>query len=152
MYLLDFKISHLPLLAAWLEQPDIRATFGDPAEWLEEVAANLGPGSWVHHFLVCAPEPVGFCQFYDTRQAPQGPWSAEPPGTAGIDFMFGTAAFRRQGRGPELLRLLLEKIRQTGAFEWVIADPDPTNRASVRVLEKCGFVRQPSGLYRLRLE
>ncbi|MCC8036225.1 MAG: GNAT family N-acetyltransferase [Rikenellaceae bacterium] len=40
-----------------------------------------------------------------------------------------------------------KKLRWERLCKYMVADPDPANKAAVRVLEKNGFIKQPSGLY-----
>ncbi|MCB0637158.1 MAG: GNAT family N-acetyltransferase [Lewinella sp.] len=154
---IDLKLpplsSHeLPLLQQWLSQPDLLPIFGEPTEWLTEISDNLVAASWVRYFLpTLSGRPIGFCQYYETDQAPPGIWSAEPVGTVGIDYFIAHAADRGKGLGTILLTRLLTVIRDQEKYQAVIADPEPDNLSSLRLLVKLGFRRQPCGLYRLLL-
>jgi len=132
----------------WLEQSHVRAAFGEPREWLDEIEAHLA-SDWIAHFIAeMDGEPLGFAQHYDTRSAPLGAWSSQPVRTRGIDFFLGDIARLGVGLGAELLAEFADFVeRSTDALRLVV-DPDQWNTASIRCAERCGFARDPrSGLW-----
>ena len=87
------------LLESWLIQPHVSRWFGNSAEWLTEIAANI-KAQWILYFRVdVSGNPSGFAQYYHTELAPAGPWSSEPIGTLGIDFLLGHPEDLRKGLG-----------------------------------------------------
>ena len=141
-----YRPEDLPLLQAWLPLPHVQRYFGDPADWLAEIGREGAGSAWIHYFIAEVGDPVGFAQYYDTQQAPPGIWSGQPPGTVGIDFFL--AEGEGQGWGTQLIARLVTEIQRSGRYRYILADPDPANRASCRVLEKNGFVPSGPGLYR----
>jgi aminoglycoside 6'-N-acetyltransferase len=133
----------LALLEAWLAAPHVSRWFGDSAEWLAEIRANLdGPldAPWVHYWRVdLADEPAGFAQCYRTDRAPPGAWSGEPAGTLGLDFLLGRAGDLGQGLGSRLVRALVAHVEARHGARRLIADPEPGNGASIGALAAAGF-------------
>lgn len=131
--------SDLPLLRAWLVQPYVAQWFGDPDEWMGEIAANLD-ADWVWYFRAdLAGVPTGFVQCYDTSRAPPGEWSTQPPGTVGVDYVVGRPEVLGQGYGTQLLQEFVAYVTAQWRPRRIIADPDPDNGPSVRVAQRCGF-------------
>ncbi len=58
---------------------------------------------------------------------------------AWIGYVLGTAAWR-QGFATEALRWLIDELRSGHGVTLLRASVDPRNHASLRVLERCGFV------------
>ncbi len=130
----------LPLIRAWLVQPYVAQWLGDPDEWLEEITTNLHV-DWVWHFRAdLAGIPTGFVQCYDTRKAPHGAWSTQPPGTLGVDYFLGRSEVLGQGHGTQLLREFVAYVTAQWHPRRLIADPDPHNGRSVRAAQTCGFL------------
>jgi aminoglycoside 6'-N-acetyltransferase len=134
------SVADLPLLRSWLLQPHVSAWFGEPAEWLAEIAANLH-ADWVGYFRADLDgRPAGFAQCYDTSRAPPGEWSSQPPGTLGLDFLLGRPELLGQGHGTRLLREFIAHVIALRHPRRLITDPDPRNERSVRVAQACGFL------------
>jgi RimJ/RimL family protein N-acetyltransferase len=145
------RAADLPLLEAWLRAPHVVRWFGDPTEWLGEIAVNLDE-AWVSYYRVeLDGVSVGFAQSYRTDLAPKGPWSAEPAGTLGIDFLLGRPEDLGRGLGTRLVRDLarhLERRVDAGTHVRLIADPHPENAASIRSLAANAFrLDERTGLY-----
>lgn len=134
----------LPRMREWLERPHVRAAFGEPREWLDEIAANF-ESDWIEHFVAeLEGAPAGFAQHYDTQRAPPGEWSSQPPGTRGLDFFLGEPRLLGRGIGIVLLAQFADFVEHTTGARRLIVDPDPTNTASLRCAERCGFALDAS--------
>lgn len=138
----------LPRLEGWLQAPHVRCWFGDPAEWLGEIRANLGAGWIAYARADLDGRPAGFAQAYLVERAPPGPWSTQPPGTRGIDFLLGDVRDLGRGLGSALVMQWLAWCEaQLGARRFV-SDPDLDNEPSRRALRAAGFVEDlDSGLF-----
>ena len=139
-----------PLMEKWLKKEHVRRWLGQPENWLSEIReANGDPSAWVRHYVAqLGSEPIGFAQAYEcARTEPGLPWQDEPPGTYGIDYFIGELKYMGLGLGNELVKLICGQLPENA---WhVIADPDPDNTRSIRVLKKSGFVLDPdNGLYK----
>lgn len=141
----------IPMVLEWMEQEDILKYFGDPIEWLEEMNTNVNKSDWIWYFIAHTDEPIGFCQFYDTAKAPKGIWSDEKDPTAGIDFFIAYANLRGIGKGKDLIKELLDKIKATNQFKFVLADVESQNETAKIFIESCGFVKYKPGLWRYDL-
>ncbi|MCD6659277.1 MAG: acetyltransferase [Lentimicrobium sp.] len=145
-----FRPEDIELMQEWLQHPHVHQYFGNPEEWLEEITENID-AEWVKYFIAETGKPIGFLQYYETDKAPEGEWSAEPAGTVGIDYLIADKENLGKGYGSEIIRLLIELIKTTGKYKYIIADPVPQNQASARVLEKNGFAIKENGFYFLNL-
>lgn len=129
----------MPLMLTWLEKPHVKRWFGDPVEWQEEIEANWN-SDWIWHYRVDhGGKPFGFAQCYWTDQAPAGEWSAMPPGTLGLDYFIADEENMGKGHGRAMLEAFIDHVVGIHAPERLIADPEPENDASIRMLEKLGF-------------
>lgn len=107
-----------------------------PRGWSEQriresrdLFAGRGVGVWLA-FEKGSDDLVGFCGFWRSPGAPE-------PG-----LMYALLErFSGRGFATEMGRAAIERARTAGGFTEVAADVDEANLASVRVLEKLGFVR-----------
>ena len=84
--------------------------------------------------------PIGWCQWYWCRDYPDHADGVGAQGDdVGIDYAIGARARIGQGVGTALIATLIDHIRALHPHAGVIADPEATNIASRRVLEKNGF-------------
>lgn len=134
-----FVASDLPLLDAWLRAAHVARWFGSCDEWLAEVRANLRADWVIHARADLAGRPAGFVQAYRTDRAPRGPWSGQPPGTFGIDFLLGRPEDLGRGLGRALVGQWSEWCALHLGARRLVADPDAANEPSVRALRACGF-------------
>lgn len=151
MKIRPFSIEDLELMSVWLNNKHVKVFFGDPDEWLDEIKENLTEQEWIKYFIVETDKPIGFAQYYDTQNAPTGTWSNEPPGTAGIDFLIGEPDYLGKGLGSKLIFNVIELLRATRKYKFIIADPDIKNKNSIRTLENNGFKKQANDIFRLRI-
>lgn len=129
----------LPLMRSWLHAPHVRPWFGEPQVWLDEIRETLSE-SWITRCIALLPNgPAGFAQHYDCARAPAGPWSGEPPGTLGIDYMLGRAELLGKGLGARLIGDFLANIEADLGPRRIIADPTAKNLRSIRALAANGF-------------
>jgi RimJ/RimL family protein N-acetyltransferase len=147
----DFKIEDLSTLKMWLEQDYISRFWGNIQEWIDEITDNI-ESDWVRYFIIeHNNEPIGFLQYYETNNAPQGDWSSEPIGTVGIDYLIGNRNYIGKGYGSKIVRLLVNLIKSKNEYDYIIADPTKENLASIKTLKNNGFYLSENGLYKLDL-
>ena len=140
--------SDIALMRRWLYLPHVAEWYKHPEHWLNELKERRGEFSFLSHFIIeFEGIPIGFCQYYDCFFAQEHEvWSdnlnvGERQGeNFSLDYLIGEPEYLRRGHGGQAVRLLSEKIRRLGAKR-IIAEPEPENLASCRVLESCGFVR-----------
>src|SRR5206468_163745 len=85
-------------------------------------------------------KPIGWCQWYLCEDYPEHARGVgAEPGDVGIDYAIGDPTRRRAGVGTELIATLVTRIRRCHPNAGVIADPEASNIASRRVLEKNRF-------------
>ncbi|MCD8102423.1 MAG: acetyltransferase [Alistipes sp.] len=142
-----------PLMEKWLANDHVAAFLGDADEWLEEMRDNFANARWISYYIGEQDDrPVGFIQHYETSSAPVGIWTQAPKFSLGIDFFIGEEQDLGKGYATAMVGVMKKKLRFEGLCKYVVADPDKSNRASVRVLEKNGFILQPSGLYLIEID
>jgi RimJ/RimL family protein N-acetyltransferase len=138
------RVAHLELVTGWLETPEVGrwylvgSTIAKEIEDLRRCIEGCEPTAVL--LVVERGTPIGWCQWYLCKDYPE---HAREVGAeaddAGIDYAIGERARRGEGVGTALIAMLVAHIRQLHPRAGVIADPEATNIASRRVLEKNGF-------------
>jgi aminoglycoside 6'-N-acetyltransferase len=83
---------------------------------------------------------IGWCQWYRWADYPEeASEMGARPGDAGIDYAIGDPEQVGRGVGTELIATLVAHVRRHHPGAGILVDPDATNVASRRVLEKNGF-------------
>jgi|GEM_PF-254454 len=160
----------LPLMCRWLAAEHVHRWWRDSAE-PDAVAAEYLPGiegtEPSHPLIVELPTgPVGFGQWYRWADyADYGRQIGAAADEAGFDYLIGEQDCCGRGLGTRLVAALMRHIREqdqtVGGF---VVDPEETNTASRRVLEKNGLslmaitrvvdpgnpLAGPSAIYRCR--
>jgi GNAT superfamily N-acetyltransferase len=135
----------LPLVRRWLEQPHVARWWLSgttvKAELDSYAAAIRGDDPTFMLIVSRAGEPVGFGEWYGWSDYPKdADGVGARPGDCGIDYALGEAAVVGRGVGTELVATFVAEVRTHRPDAGIIADPEATNHASRRVLEKNGFV------------
>jgi aminoglycoside 6'-N-acetyltransferase len=143
----------LPFVAGWLRQPHVARWWlaGTTAEAeLNEVAARVAEpaGSPTRLLAILersrhdleTPVRIGWCQWYPYDAYPaEADAIGARAGDCGIDYAIGDPAAIGRGLGTELIAALVGEVHRHHPGCGVIVDPDATNVASRRVLERNGF-------------
>lgn len=138
------RTQDLDLVTAWLDAPEVGrwylvgSTIAQEIDELRRCIAGDEPTTVL--LVVERGKPIGWCQWYLCRNYPEHARDVgAEPDDAGIDYAIGDPTHRGEGVGTELIAALVTHIRQRHPRAGVIADPEATNIASRRVLEKNGF-------------
>lgn len=137
----------LPDVVRWRASEHVHRWWAEDGEPdLPTVTAQYGPGIdgvtptrlWV---VEANGRSVGFCQDYRLRDYPEFAVLTPDPEAVGVDYAVGDVKFTGRGVGTRMLWAWLAGARRrypdvTAYF----AAPDHRNAASIRVLEKVGFV------------
>jgi aminoglycoside 6'-N-acetyltransferase len=134
----------LGLVETWLRDPEVArwylAASTVEAE-LDDLRQCIGGDEQTEALIVADPSgPIGWCQWYLCDDYPDhAAGVGADPGVARIDYAIADPASRGRGVGTALIAALVTYIRQRHPQAGVIADPEASNVASRRVLEKNGF-------------
>ncbi len=142
------------ILEVWLNKKYIKKWYGEPEEWLTEIRNDNGDFGWLSHYIVTYENtPVGFCQYYNCSQTPEGfEWDNEPPGTFAIDYLIGEEVFLKKGMGSMIVQQLCQLIISLEEPVQIVADSVPENTDSIKLLERNGFILDmATGLYKLEI-
>jgi len=160
----------LPLMCRWLAAAHVQRWWRDSAE-PAAVAAEYLPcidGTEPSHPLIVElpTGPIGFGQWYRWADYPDyGRQIGAAADEAGFDYLIGEPACCGHGLGTRLIAALMRHIReQDRTLGGFVVDPEETNTASRRVLEKNGLslvmitqvvdpdspLTGPSAIYRCR--
>ena len=142
----------LEFVARWLEEPHVvRWWLPDTtaAAELEELNNRLsGTTDRSTQTLTIVEQsaegerarPIGWCQWYPYDAYPaEADAVGAHPGDCGIDYVIGEPGAVGRGLGTQLIALLVAEVRRHHPACGVIVDPDASNVASRRVLERNGF-------------
>lgn len=134
----------LELVRNWLGMPHVARWYlaGSTLEHELDELRQCIAGEQPTHALVVLEHgrPIGWCQWYLCSDYPD--YAADVgagPGDVGIDYAIGDPARTGKGVGTSLIAALIAHVRQRHPAAGLIADPEATNLASRRVLEKNGF-------------
>ncbi len=163
------EAADLDLVAAWLDDSQVARWFLNGSTIEEEIDGlrRCLVGEEPTEVLIVADrdEPIGWCQWYLCREYPEhAEGVGARPDDIGIDYAIGDPARRGIGLGTALIAELVSFIRRQHRHAGIIADPEASNAASRRVLERNGFellgvrpvasepTQEPMAIYRLRPE
>lgn len=163
------QAADLDLVESWLNLPEM-ARWYLAGSTIEEEVQDLFrciAGSEPTEVLVVVDRnrPIGWCQWYLCRDYPEhADGVGAGPDDLGIDYAIGDPGSRGHGVGTALIATLVTYLRQRHPQAGIMADPEASNLASRRVLEKNGFellgerpvtserTRAPMAIYRLSPE
>jgi aminoglycoside 6'-N-acetyltransferase len=138
------RTTDLDLVTAWLDAPEVGrwwlvgSTIDKEIDELHRGIVGIEPTTVL--LVIERGKPIGWCQWYLCGDYPDHARGVgAEPRDVGIDYAIGDPTRRRAGVGTELIATLVAHIRQRHPHAGVIADPEASNIASRRVLEKNGF-------------
>jgi len=139
-----------PLLTAWLHKPHVLRWWRDPQETLVEVEAKYGgrvegDEPTDVYFAEVEGKPIGLIQSYWTDDYPEHAATIPYPKAVGVDLFIGEEDYIDRGYGTAMLTQFVSKViraRYPDA-QYVVADPELTNPASLGAFRKAGFSKGP---------
>jgi len=127
----------LPLIRSWLETPEVKVWWGEPAEQYALVSGDLDHPDMDQFIVVLGDHPFGYIQCYGLGTWNQG-FGSQPPRTRGIDQFIGEPDMIGRGHGSSFIRQFVEALLKSG-IPRVVTDPDPDNGRAVRAYARAGF-------------
>lgn len=138
----------IALMHAWFNEPHVQK-FYSLREWTEqEVLEKLLPTierkKRVFGFIIYFEKsPIGYLQYYRIKDFPWPQQDFAPnivEQGIGLDIFIGDRAWVSQGLGAKIVETFLNSAIWPH-FQFCAVDPDERNVASIRMFEKCGFVK-----------
>ena len=130
----------IPMLARWLETPEVARWFTD-ADYIDEMRGYLDDPRVTPRIVLEYGRPVAYVHDYDIAGWDDHPLAHLPAGSRGVDTFIGDAADMHRGLGPRYLTALARALFAAGVPALGI-DPDPGHRAAIRAYEKAGFAQR----------
>jgi aminoglycoside 6'-N-acetyltransferase len=137
-----------PDVAAWQRQPHVSRWWQDEATDVDAAEEHYGPAldgddptrMWV---LEVNGRSVGLLQDYRVDDHPEYALLTAKPDAAAFDYLIGDPAWVDRGIGTQMLWAFVRDVVHPGypQARELFAAPDHRNEASLRVLDKLGFVR-----------
>ena len=144
MRLRAMALADLDVVRTWLDEPHVArwylagSSLEDEVEDLRRSVVGDEPTRAL--VVMLNAEAVGWCQWYRCRDYPDYAADVQAePDDVGIDYAIGDPERIGHGVGTALVAALIETVRQEHKWGGLVADPEASNTASRRVLEKNGF-------------
>jgi aminoglycoside 6'-N-acetyltransferase len=141
----SMDVSDLALVGSWLQQPHVARWFlvGTSAQVELGELRRAITGEEATHALIASYNgaAIGWCQWYLCGDYPEHAVEVgAESGDVGIDYAIGVETRIGAGIGTALIAALVAHVRGHHPEAGLIADPEASNVASRRVLEKNGFL------------
>jgi len=141
------KMSDLPLMHRWLNEPHVHEWYDDNREnTLEAITERyapeiLGDKPTEPYIVLYTGKSVGFIQTYKVNDWPEfGDYLGYDDHTAAIDLFVGDTGMMGKGFGSLMLKKFLhEVVFANPDIQTCIIGPDPENKRAIRAYEKAGF-------------
>lgn len=134
-----FTAADLPMVRVWLHTPEAVRWWGDPAEQLAQLTADLGSALMRQWIVEHDAHPFAYVQAFPAHAWPQSHLTHLPEGAEAIDAFIGEPAMLGCGHGGRMLRQFAQMLLQQGAAA-VVIDPDVHNHRARRAYARAGFV------------
>lgn len=139
-------LADFPMLRRWLDEPEVRAWWGDPERELGEIREMVEGRDTTRPFVIeFDGAPVGYIQYWFVGHHQNAAWVAEhrwladlPSEAVGVDMSLGEAGLLSRGIGSAALMAFTRRLRAEG-HRTIVIDPDPTNARAIRAYSKAGF-------------
>lgn len=139
----------LPMLGRWLHLPQVSRWWGDPAEQLALLEADLEEPGMIMNLVTFRGRPYAYIQDYAIHDWPQPHMAVLPSGSHGLDCFIGRPKMFGKGHGAAFLRRRALQLKAAGA-PVVAIDPDVRNLRARHACLSAGFrdrgqVQTPDG-------
>lgn len=139
---------HFEYIYRWFNQSHVQAFYSLRSWTFDEVREKLTPyvkmEKGIRAYLIYLKDvPIGYIQSYPIKDHPwEGQELSEKVAeeAAGFDLFLGEIMTLRRGLGTLIVGLFLKRMIWPH-YRYCFTDPDINNEASLRLFEKCGFVR-----------
>jgi RimJ/RimL family protein N-acetyltransferase len=139
-------------LNIWLSSPHVAEVWDHPQyeEPYEQYVFRSNDGSVEQFIIEADAQPVGYFQFYWASRVGDGWWEGYDDATVGIDFYVGETEWLGKGLGQRVIEEAKATLFANPKIERIIADPSPTNKRIIHLLNNAGFrsvgeIKTPDG-------
>lgn len=136
-----FNNSDLELYQKWLYKEHVAKWYHEPLDWICEVQLRNTEYKWINHYIVeYDNQSIGFCQYYEYVNSGEC-WhgDTEMEGTYSIDYLIGEEDYLGKGLGKQIIKRLIDEIKNHSNAKRIIVQPEEENHASCGVLKSCDF-------------
>jgi len=142
----SFSFDDVPLVHQWFNMPHVQEFYSLRAWSIQEVRKKFMEEKPIWKWIVDDDaRPIGYIQHYRVSDFPWKDGESVvhfqedvEKNAAGLDFFLGDP--ESMGMGSRILIQFLEK-HIWPQFHYCIVDPDVRNVRSIKMFEKCGFVK-----------
>lgn len=127
----------LPMLAQWLQTPDVAYWYSDP-DYIDELEEHLLDDRINQRIVSFQGVPFAYQQDYDIHGWPNHHLGFLPSGSRGLDTFIGRAKMIGTGHGKAYLALATQHLLGQEVPALGI-DPHPENKRAIRAYEHVGF-------------
>lgn len=124
-------------MRGWLDQPHVRAWWGDPDTEIALIDAEIDGDTADLRLVAYQGRPFAYVQDYPAHHDPMPQYAEFPPGTRAMDTFLGEPDMLGQGHAARYLNLRAADLRRR--YPAVVIDPDPSNERAVRAYRRAGF-------------
>jgi aminoglycoside 6'-N-acetyltransferase len=135
----------LPLLVRWMAQPYVSQWWKEPAtlEFVEkEYGTTIDKGDPTNVYIVkIGDRSMGMIMSYMVADYAEHAESVRLDRSVGVDLFIGESDLTGKGYGSAMLEQFRSTILHDGYpnADWLVADPEAENIASIRAFEKAGY-------------
>lgn len=131
--------SDMPMIAAWLETPEVQKWWGDPRHELALIEEDMDNPDMVQLIGMLDGRPIAYVQHFEVHAWPQKHLQDLPQGARAVDCFIGVPALIGKGHGARLLAMLAKQLAAQGVRVLCI-DPDPDNLRARSAYSRASFV------------
>ena len=151
IFLRPFQDDDVKDFEKWLDKEYIKKWFNKES-WLEQINGRNNEFSYISHYIVyCGNKKIGFCHYLDGYYA-QDIYEniIEKNYSYELNYLIGEEKYLDIGIGKIIIKKMEKIIKEIGGKE-LLADPEPENIISQKLLLSNGFIKIKDGDFRKKI-